>query len=266
LEAGTALGITVGSRVAVHASNLLETPGRPNPRLGYLTVTSVGPFASVLKIPSNIRFPKLFYYCLIECSQKIALYCEDSRWLGTVFPPEEHNQSAIIVDDVQSCDLQLTIIGGKVYFDRHNALVTPHIGARIFQTIDVDNAPEIRKVVESSLRFYHHLTRTGNDDFPNVWMELRELREEPSDDFDQLFTPMGNNLIADEPATIVVDAFASFGMTIFNQTELPLYPYLFYFDPTDLTIGMFTSHQLNPLTNSLQMNGTHHSPELGQAT
>ncbi|KAF8809408.1 hypothetical protein BYT27DRAFT_7187712 [Phlegmacium glaucopus] len=240
LEAGAAQGITVGSRMAVHASNLLEIAGSPNPCLGYLTVTSVGPITSVLEIPpdtKDIQYPKLFYYCLIEyrASRKIALYCEDRRWLETIFPPEEHNQSAIIiVDDMQSCDLQLAVFSGKVYFDRHNALVAPHIGTRISHTIDVGDESAIRNVVKSSLNFYHHLTRTGSDDFRNVWMELKNLI--PIDDFDQDFTPIGENLIADEPATIVVDEFASLGMTIFNQTELFLYPYLFYFDPTDLTI------------------------------
>jgi len=137
---------------------------------------------------------------------------------------------------VQSCQLQLTVIDGKVHFDRYEVLVTPHIGARIFHTVDVDDVSAIWKVVKSSLHFYHHLTRPGSEDFRNVWMELKILREELSEDFDRVFTPIGKSLIEHEPATIVVDEFAPLGMTIFNQTDLSLYPYLFYFDPTDLTI------------------------------
>lgn len=143
---------------------------------------------------------------------------------------------------MQSCHLQLTVINGKVYFDRHNVLVTPHIGARISYTVDVDDVTAIRKVVKNSLHFYHHLTRPGSEDFRNVWMELKVLKEERSEDFDRVFTPIGKNLIEHEPATIVVDEFAPLGMTIFNQTDLSLYPYLFYFDPTDLTISTFTFH------------------------
>lgn len=241
LEAGAAQGITVGSRMAVHASNLLETAGTPNPRLGYLTVTSVGPFTCVLEVPPDTkRFPiPPLFYCLIEyrASQKIALYCEDRLWLESLFPPETHNQLTMtIVDDVQSCDLQLTVIGEKVYFDRHNVLVTPHIGTRIPHTIDADDKSAIWNVVKSSLHFYYHLIRTGSDDFRNVWMELKKLKDELSEDFDRVYTPIGKNLIEVEPATIVVDESACLGLTIFNQTNLHLYPYLFYFDPTDLTI------------------------------
>ena len=256
LEAGAAQGITVGSRMAVHASNLLESDSVKNPCLGYLTVTSVGPFTCVLEVPSGSkRFGILpLFYCLVEyqASQKIALYSQDGLWLKTVFPPEEQNQLGItIVDNVQACELQLTASGGKVYFNRHNPLVTPHIGTRISYTIDVADVSTIRKVVKSSLHFYHHLTRTGSDDFRNVWMELKILKEELNDDFDQIFTPIGRNLIADEPATLVVDQFARLGMTIYNQTDLPLYPYLFYFDPTDLTISMLILCHLRSSTNSL---------------
>lgn len=246
LEAGAAQGITVDSRLAAHASNLLETPNTSNPCLGHLTVTSVNAITCVLELPPDtipFHIPTIFY-CRLEyrASQMIALYCKDRLWLENIFPAEEHNQSSItIVDDVQSCHFQLTAIDGKVYFDRHHVLVTPHIGSRISHTVDVDDVTAIRDVVKSSLHFYHHLTRPGSEDFRNVWMELKILKGELSKDFDRVFTPIGKNLIEHEPATIVVDEFRCLGMTIFNQTDLSLYPSLFYFDPTDLTIGMWVA-------------------------
>lgn len=242
LEAGAAQGITVDSRLAAYASNLLETPNTSNPCIGHLTVTSVNAITCVLQVPSDtIPFqpPTLFYCRLVyRASQLIALYCQDRVWLETIFPTEEHDRLSItIVDDVQSCRLQLTVIDDKVYFDRHDMLVTPHIGSRISHTVDVDDVSAIRNVVTSSLHFYHHLTRPGSEDFRNVWMELKVLKVDLSQDFDRVLTPIGKNLIEHEPATIVVDEFACLGMTLFNQTDLSLYPYLFYFDPTDLTIG-----------------------------
>ena len=69
-------GVTVGSRIAVYASDILETTDTPNPCLGYLTVD---PYASVLKVPADTKpfwFPALFY-CLIEylSSPNVAFYC-----------------------------------------------------------------------------------------------------------------------------------------------------------------------------------------------
>ncbi|KAF8153270.1 caspase domain-containing protein [Crassisporium funariophilum] len=241
LEAGAAQGITVGSRLSVHASNLIETDRHPNASLGELIVATVHAFASELEHPPEarpIRLQKLFY-CRIShrASQKIALYCENRTWLETIFPPQEQERLSIeLADEVTSCSLQLTNIEGRVHFDRYNDMVTPHIGSRIRHTVGAEDIYVIRNVVQSSANFYQHLTRTGADDFRNVWMELKALKEELSNDFDQVFNPIGANLIADEPATVVVDEFARLGMTIFNQTDLPLYAYLFYFDPTDLTI------------------------------
>ena len=96
LEAGAAQGITANSQMAVYDSNLLETPGTPNQCLGYLTVTSVKPFTSILGPsdtspqfkPSASSFQ---VYCLLDClaSQKITLYCENGSGLKNIFPPKQ---------------------------------------------------------------------------------------------------------------------------------------------------------------------------------
>ncbi|KAJ2934550.1 hypothetical protein H1R20_g2521, partial [Candolleomyces eurysporus] len=59
----------------------------------------------------------------------------------------------------------------------------------------------------------------------------------------QEYQPAGENLLAQEPAHVSVpdvddvDADASvLGMTLYNDGPEPVYPYLFYFDPNDLTI------------------------------
>ena len=233
--------------MGVYAYNFLGA----NPRLGYLTVKKVKPYDSVLSDAETVSLPAALFYCLNEDpAQKIALYCADRDWLKTIVPPQKHEGLVItIVDDVESCDLQLTVLGGKVHFDRYHKLVTPHLGARICHTVDFDNKTAIQKVMKSSSHFYHHLTRTG-DVFPDVRMELTKLKEERQIiGLDRVFTPIGENLIEKDPATIIVDN-AYVGMRIVNETPQSLYPSLFYFDPTDLTIGMFTFCQLNLSTNS----------------
>ena len=243
LEAGATQGISVASRMAIHASNILETAATTsNPWLGYLTVTTVHPYTSVLKVPSDIKpfwFPAVFY-CLIEylSSLRVALYCANGRWLETVFPPKnhDHDQLAItIVDDVELCDLQLTVIDRMVYFDCHNVLVAPHIGTRMLHTLGVGDITGIWNAVKSYLYFYHHLRQTGSAD-QDVEMELIKLKRQ-----NVVFTPIENCPIADEPATIVVDDDNTyFRIKIVNKTAQSLYPYLFCFCPEDLVICMFT--------------------------
>ncbi|KAF8873800.1 hypothetical protein CPB84DRAFT_1817961 [Gymnopilus junonius] len=211
LEAGSAQGITVGSRFTAHETNLIETPIMPNPPSRNLC--------------ENIRPPLQFYSKLKQRAavRHIFIYSADHQWLESVFPPEVRTElSATFVDDVKSCDLELSVEGGIVHFDRHNNLVTPLL-------VGVDEVDTIRAVVKASLHFYYHLTRSAPATFKNVWMELQELKSEPNEEF-------GENLLEEEPAEIVVDENAQLGMTIYNESSLTLYPYLFYFDPTELTI------------------------------
>lgn len=244
LQAGSAQGITVGSRFTVHKTNLIETSILPNSVIAHLVVTSVDVFSSTLDFPPDSKrtlLPTLFYSRLKERAavRHIFLYSADRQWLESVFPPEVQAElSATLVDDVKSCDLELSVLERRIHFDRHTELVTPWIGSRMRYTVDIGDVDTIRAVVKGSLHFYYHLTRTAPATFEDVRMELRELRQELNEEFDVVFHPTGKNLIEDEPAKIVVNEDAQLGMTISNNSSHTLYPYLFYFDPTELTIGV----------------------------
>ena len=249
LHAGSAQGITVGSRFSVHATNLIDTFVRPNPGMGRLVATSVDIFSSTLDLPDGeepFRLPFLFYCRLVESgAYRISLFSTDMAWLESIFPSELHNKLSVkLVDNVENCDLQLTVQYGNVYFDRYTNLVTPIIGSRICHTVPVTDVGTIQAVAKATAHFYYHLTRKSPDDFgKDVWMELKELTERYLHEA-VIFVPTGQNLIAEDPATIVVNENARLGMTIFNQTELTLYPYLLYFDPTDLTISKSLANYL----------------------
>jgi hypothetical protein len=76
-------------------------------------------------------------------------------------------------------------------------------------------------------------------------MELHELQECAGDNY--YYTTehqrVGKNLLQQEPAHIQVsDVDASLlGMTLYNDGPKAVYPYLFYFDPNDLTISKSSS-------------------------
>ncbi len=243
LHAGVAQGITPGSLFSVHATNLLDTPSTHNKPLGCVVVKSVDTFSSIVEPDgTNPDFePPKFCYCKLvkPALRKIRLHCDDETWLRSALPSQIlETISAEIVGDLQSCDLQLTILDGRVYFDHHSALVTPYLGTRNRYSVEATDVVKIRNVVQCSLHFYYHLTRSGPNGFRNVWMELKELQSDLTDDFDLVFKPVGKNLIETEPAEVIADENVNLGLTIFNQTDLPLYPYLFYFDPSELSIGV----------------------------
>ncbi|RDB28119.1 putative WD repeat-containing protein C2E1P5.05 [Hypsizygus marmoreus] len=240
IHAGAAQGITAGSIFDVHASNLISDLKQANPSLGTVVVTNVHAFTSDISFPPKstpFAIPKSFYCKLItRGSEEFPIYSPNRQWLESVFPPQLRNTMSVqIVDTPDAARLHLSLAEQKVSFSRNDPLINPHIGSRFPHTVDEDNIHLVQKVVRCASHFSYHLTRTG-EDFKNVWMELKTLKSELSADFDQTLSPIGPNLIENEPATIVVDENARLGMTIYNQTDIPLYPYVFYFDPTDLII------------------------------
>lgn len=244
LYAGMAQGITSGSVLSVHKTNLLETAIRANPSLGKLMVTSVSTFKSTLSaIAGEPKFelPPTFYAKVIQqAAHKIRVFCEDEAWLRTVIPKDQERALSVeFAANADSCDLRLVVDReeNQVVFHRHHEMINSHIPSNLRQPVDIDDEEGIRKVIKASLHFYHHLELAGTSDFRNVWMELTELKDELSEDFEKVFTPIGPNLLETSPTVIVVEENKSFGMTIFNQTDVALYPYLFYFDPNDLSIG-----------------------------
>jgi hypothetical protein len=172
------------------------------------------------------------------------LYCDDRDWLETCFPSDERERLSVdLVDDdhANAAGLRLSIMEDGVHFDRNDTMINPYIGSRMPHVVDRTDILLIREVIRRFMHFNYHLTRMGGDDFRNVYMELRRLRTDYSANFDQTLTPVGENLIEKEPASLVVDEVARLGMTIHNRTDLPLYPYLFYFDPSDLDISTWHS-------------------------
>ncbi|CAA7268645.1 unnamed protein product [Cyclocybe aegerita] len=241
LDAGIAQGITVGSRLSAHSTNIIGFKSE-----GEFEVKSVTMLSSTLEVISPqppVQLPDLLYSRLVYTSgSQIKVYCRKRRWLEFTFPPQVRNESGIlVVDDPWSCDLELVVSHGKVSFRPRHELVTPHLEKKVRYEVDVNDSDTVRNVVCSSRVFYYHLTRPVLGEFPHARIELKELdyvasaevaaTEEPP------LMPTGDNLLRNEPATIVVDEEAVYGMTIANQSDYRLYPFVFYFDPTKLTIG-----------------------------
>lgn len=252
LQAGSAQGVIESSRYAVHVTNLMATPMQPNPCLGYLVVERVEDTYSVLTLDkgdTTFDLPTLFYSKLDQLvGDSIYVYCLDRVWLESVFRPELRSKlSVVLVSNQQSCDLEITLLDGYAYFDQHRPCTRPYLHSRMRRKVPATNFKVIRNIVQASFHFYRNLTRCSPVQFDAVYMELHRLTEAPG----KVFQPVGDNLITEEPAKIVIDEDAALGVTIHNESNIPLYPHLFYFDPDSLTIGekslfmpLFNLHQI----------------------
>jgi hypothetical protein len=240
LYAGAAQGITMGSVYDVHASNLISDFKHPNISLGVLVVSKVDALTSELSYTSGAAVfgIRRLFYCRLNTRavEKLLLYCDDRAWLETIFPSDEREWLSLeLVDDANAAALRLAIIEEGIHFERNDPMINPFIGSHLPHVIHRTNIALVREVIRCFIHFNYHLTRAGGDDFRNVYMELRRLKIAGSD---KTLIPYGENLLEKE---LVVHELSSLGMTIHNGTDLPLYPYLFYFDPSDLDISMWHS-------------------------
>ncbi|KAJ3517701.1 hypothetical protein NLJ89_g335 [Agrocybe chaxingu] len=237
LDAGEAQGITPGSILSFHTSNLTDSPVR-----GRLLVKDVRMFSSTLKVlppEPHFDFPEFFYSKVVTTAgSNTSIYCDDRMWLKTVFPLEYIKQAGIVLAKKgQIYDLELVVSGGKVSFHRQHKLVTSHLEKRIRHEVDANDTDTIRRAVCSSRTFYYHLTRRVVDKSEQACrIELTKLGPEYTTSSEEpALVPAGPNIIESEPTTLVVDE-SIYGMTIYNESAITLYPFVFYFDPTDLTI------------------------------
>ncbi|KAJ3517714.1 hypothetical protein NLJ89_g333 [Agrocybe chaxingu] len=251
LEAGEACGISKGGRLTAHCKNLIGAPV-----MGKLRVKSAKMFSStleVLRADPMFHPPNLFYSKVVYTPDSvIKVYCPDKALRKSVFSERFAKDSGItLVKDVKQCDLHLEVTNGAVSFRRqfHNEEM-PYLKAIIHPEVDTSEVNILREVVCASRNFYHHLTRPLEDELTQVKIELFELKEsqqsinQPGDVHLVQDTAM-ENLLEKQPAILEVDEKAAYGMKIVSQTELPLYPFVFYFDATLLKIECWYPNPFN---------------------
>jgi hypothetical protein len=249
LDAGIIQGITIGCVVSVHESNLLPIPQQPNPPLGRLVVTAVDDISSTLAFEPSAGGAKPFsrlrslFYCRVmqRPTESLVISSNNIPWLESVFKADfRASHSVTIVRDTKAADFVLTLEDDTVYIDHNLPIVAAHIGTRSPRTIPSNNIWLLHQVVRGAINFRFHLFRENTDTSTtkiHVKMEFHELEMSYNDDFNLVGKPTGRDMFVRDPAIIVVEKEKRYGATISNLTDLPLYPHLFYFDPSELSIS-----------------------------
>jgi hypothetical protein len=88
---------------------------------------------------------------------------------------------------------------------------------------------------------YHLLHNNGHEIEQKFHIELYLLTDVEGDHVPNLEV---GNLLKDNESRIVFDKHANYGFTIVNDTEHSLFLYLFYFDPSDYSIGVSSLFQM----------------------
>ncbi|KAF6744341.1 hypothetical protein DFP72DRAFT_85644 [Ephemerocybe angulata] len=253
IDAGMAQGITVGELFAIHENNYLEDGSNINPQIGVLSAKSVATGTAFLQHPPGhpkFKIPKNFYAKRIDWgNDPPKVYSNDKAWLERVLlaPKSATGRRVITVDNEDEASLAIEVERdwSFVHLYRNDPLLNEYLPRKFPFKFRGDVPGDIQTIIGAWQHFNYHLHRRGKNEFPQVRMELHYLEPiDPDDDGMDSFEPenykvQGGNLLVSEPSEVRVpdsDADRPLGMTLYNDGDVPIYPYLFYFDPNDLTI------------------------------
>ena len=214
-----------------------------------LTTEKVYSFYSEMKSPKGIPWP--FEDRIVTAFQKVS--GEKARLQLYIFPDAngrdvilsklseiQHLFSCMNTEEEASLVLQLNT-QGKVRFTVTDPRVTGHGLFRLNQDIPLDN---LDSVIRAAQHYYWHLLRE-NPDFSfinNARLDSKIILDfyklEQTGAFVKSIGDPIEKVIVGQDVIVKVDADNTtwYGIELENKTNVPLYPYLFFFDNSDLSI------------------------------
>ena len=240
MESGAAHGMTRGNE------EFLVSDGHTT---FSLTIEKVYPFYSEMKSPKGMPWP--FKDRIVTAFQKVI--GEKAR-LQLYISPDANGREVILsklsgiqhlfscmnTEEEASLVLQLDA-QGRVHFTVTDPRVTDHGLSRLVEDIPLDN---LESVIRAAQHYHWHLLRE-NPDFSfsnnarlesNVILDFYKLKQigtfvkSIGDPIEKVV--VGQDVIV----KVVADNTTWYGIGLKNKTNVPFYPYLFFFDNSDLSI------------------------------
>lgn len=262
LKAGTAQGVALDSEFTIHAAH--TGVSLANPPLCRMRVKEVHPFRSTLEPIVNmttikIPIPAYAREVLSGSGQELRVHFSEAfKRVVSVWDIQQVAQSTnepnfgFIVSDANSAeilvDIEDTTDSDSVTFSTTELLATQHQYRKLPKKVAA-NAEDICRVLRAAARWNYHFKRTSHAHFSElVEVEFYRL-ERHEGEYDEegmlILTPADppENMNRTGVVDLVVKEDDYYGVKIVNKCKIDLYPYLFYFDLSDQSIGQ--CHELH---------------------
>lgn len=253
LDAGAAHGINRGAEFAVYSDRLSSPKTSP---LGNLAVKEVGPFTADMRLPDNASafvLVDMGYAIQTRTGEEedLRLHIAPNDTLAPIFEAlgqdmllTDSNRRRISLVKRDKAELDVAIDNEGVIFNILNPQVTQfglnQLPFRVDPTYDA-----IYPVVRASAHYYWHLRRNSTSRVleNHIQLDFRKLKEleEYDEDFNLVLEPVGDNLNVSGIVDLVVNPDDMYGIKLVNTSDLDLYPSLFFFDNSDLSICEYST-------------------------
>ena len=249
LDAGAAHGINQGAEFAVYEDAELPPNGHS---MGTLVVNETKTFTTTMGLPDNA--PALVLTSPGYALQTRAGEEEDLRLhiaLDDILTPvfEElakdmlhigFDRRRISLVEKDKAELDIAIDGGRVVFNILNPQVT-QFGLKQIPFHIEPNCDYVYPAIRASAHYHWHLRRNNTEKVlqNHIQLEFKKVieLEEYDDDFNPIIKPIGDDLNVTGIVDIIVHPGDLYGIKLINYSGLDLYPSLFFFDNSDLSIS-----------------------------
>ena len=239
MEAGAAHGITDGAQFAVYKDR--ESKGT---QLGIIIARQTDPFTTTLDIIDASRFLPEEGYALqtrVGIEEGLRLHIDANVPPSLVEILQRTASQEFLLVEKEKGELCFTLEQEGVVVSILDPFVAA-LGLTRMPFYIEPNAEAMSSVIHAAAHFYFHLRRKSkmqalHGKIDVVFTELVELQEEYDDSLQPVIQPIGPNLNRENIVDLQIQNTKMYGMKIINNSDLPLYPSLFFFDNSDLSIS-----------------------------
>ncbi|TFK52885.1 hypothetical protein OE88DRAFT_1733873 [Heliocybe sulcata] len=257
LAAGSAQGITVGAEFALYKDT---STFAPTASLGTLIAEEPRPFETTLGLRpgaiaiNNLDKEGVAVQIRAGAVEDLRIHLQlDEKMLPIFDAVLRYMQTAVggrrfrIVEKEEKADFAITLDGEReVAFDNLDPIVAQYGCSHIPESVPL--SPEaVMPVIHAAAHYQWHLNRKMDGDTDvlsgRVTVEFTELERSGFDGrrLVESWAPFGPNLVQGDIIDLMIDhqAHKRYGMKITNHSAVSLYPYLFFFDGSSLSITSY---------------------------
>ena len=217
---GTQLGIIVARQTdpCTTTLDIVSDAFNPLPEEGYALQTRIGITEGLrLHVHSTNAPPSLIETLQRTTSQKFLLVEKEKAELSFTF-----EQEGVVVNILDSFVAALGLTRMPFYIE--------------------SNADAISDVIHAAAHFYSYLRRKSkiqalHGQIDVIFTEVVQSKEEYDDYLQPVIQPIGPNLNREHIIDLQVQNDKMYGVKITNNSDMALYPSLFFFDNSDLSIS-----------------------------
>ena len=260
MKAGAAHGITVGAEFSVYREH--DLPPRTTP-LGTLVACDVSEFSTTMSVPPGTEpFALVGSAFALQTKpgteENLRLHIAMDTTLVNIFEtlaprigPSSPGQRRILFVEKTDAELGLELEDGQIVVNILNPLVTKYGLVRMPSSSRIQpDVDQVYPIMRAAAHYHWHLRRQGTSDLQNgIQIEFKAVEFTVDDDLNDIGCPVGPDLNVGGVVTITASDRVMYGVRIVNNTALALYPSLFYFDNSDLSIGTTLNWRERLFTN-----------------